>query len=147
MAAGSITRADDRFWFAYGQLYGYYGVLYAAAPISTAIIRERGLAPIWDTMQKQMRGAAEHPALIISNGSEDGWIMPTHLATMGFIPAASRSKLVEMRRSLIDSFDKRHVAIRVFRACFETAKRRAVRFLCGPERAAAERANGLKRRQ
>ena len=24
------TRADDRFWFAYGQLYGYYGILKAA---------------------------------------------------------------------------------------------------------------------
>jgi len=24
------TRADDRFWFAYGQLYGYYGILTAA---------------------------------------------------------------------------------------------------------------------
>ena len=24
------TRADDRFWFAYGQLYGYYGIMTAA---------------------------------------------------------------------------------------------------------------------
>jgi len=34
---------------------------------------------------------------IISNGNESSWIMPSHLATMGFYVLRVRSNLVEMR--------------------------------------------------
>lgn len=91
------TRADDRFWFAYGQLYGYYGVLSAAGADFDAVITQRGLAPIWAESIKQLRSALRIQPLIISNGREDGWIMPTHLATMGFYILRVRSNLVEMR--------------------------------------------------
>ena len=45
---------------------------------------------------RPIRASAIQPA-IISNGREDGWIMPTHLATMGFYILRVRSNLVEMR--------------------------------------------------
>ncbi len=91
------TRADDRFWFAYGQLYGYYGVMAAAGADFDGVITQRGLAPIWAESLKQLRSALRIQPAIISNGREDGWIMPTHLATMGFYILRVRSNLVEMR--------------------------------------------------
>ena len=33
-------RADDRFWFAYGQLYGYYGMLKAAQADFEDVIKQ-----------------------------------------------------------------------------------------------------------
>ena len=91
------TRADDRFWFAYGQLYGYYGILSAAGADFDAVIRARGIEPIWTESIKQLHAALKIQPAIISNGREDGWIMPTHLATMGFYILRVRSNLVEMR--------------------------------------------------
>ena len=91
------TRADDRFWFAYGQLYGYYGILAAAGADFDAVIKARGIEPLWIESIKQLRSALNIQPAIISNGREDGWIMPTHLATMGFYILRVRSNLVEMR--------------------------------------------------
>jgi hypothetical protein len=91
------TRADDRFWFAYGQLYGYYGILTAARADFGPVIRERNLAPLWSEMLKQFRAALNIQPAIISNGREDGWIMPTHLATQGFYILRARSNLIEVR--------------------------------------------------
>ena len=91
------TRADDRFWFAYGQRYGYYGILSAAGADFDAVIKARGIEPLWTESIKQLRSALKIQPAIISNGREDGWIMPTHLATMGFYILRVRSNLVEMR--------------------------------------------------
>lgn len=95
------TRADDRFWFAYGQLYGYYAVLSAAGADFQNVINERNIAPIWVETMRQFQAALRIQPLIISNGREDGWIMPTHLATIGFYILRSRSNLVEIR-SILD---------------------------------------------
>jgi hypothetical protein len=91
------TRADDRFWFTYGQLYGYYGVLSAVRADFDGVIKERNLGPIWNEMLKQFQSALKIQPAIISNGREDGWIMPTHLATMGFYTLRVRSNLLEIR--------------------------------------------------
>ena len=94
------TRADDRYWFAYGQLYGYYAVLSAAGADFSQVIRERNLAPLWAETLSQFRSALRIQPAIISNGREDGWIMPTHLATIGFYILRGRSNLVEVRSVL-----------------------------------------------
>ncbi|CAD7024536.1 hypothetical protein REJC140_00487 [Pseudorhizobium endolithicum] len=94
------TRADDRFWFAYGQLYGYYAILSAAGADFSQVIRERNLGPLWTETLEQFRSALRIQPAIISNGREDGWIMPTHLATMGFYILRVRSNLVEVRSVL-----------------------------------------------
>ena len=39
--------------------------------------------------------------MIVSNGREDGWLMPTHLTTIGFYILRARSNLVEIR-SILD---------------------------------------------
>jgi len=94
------TRADDRFWFAYGQLYGYYAIMSAAGADFNQVIRERNLGSIWNDTLEQFRGALKIRPLIISNGAEDGLIMPSHLATIGFYTLRTRSNLVEIRAIL-----------------------------------------------
>ena len=95
------TRADDRFWFAYGQLYGYYAILSAVRADFDQVLNERNLKPIWVETLKQFQGALKVQPAIISNGREDGWIMPNHLSTMGFYILRVRSNLVEIR-AIID---------------------------------------------
>ena len=94
------TRADDRFWFAYGQLYGYYGVLHAAGADFEDVLTQRAIRPLWEQTEEQFRAALRIQPFIISNGNEAGWIMPTHLATMGFYVLRVRSNLVELRQVL-----------------------------------------------
>jgi len=91
------TRADDRFWFAYGQLYGYYGILKAARADFHDVIAQRGLTQLWDELEEQLRASLNIRPFIISNGAESGWLMPSHLATLGFYVLRVRSNLVEIR--------------------------------------------------
>ena len=91
------TRADDHFWFAYGQLYGYYGILTAARADFKDVIAQRGLTQLWSELEKQLRASLNIQPMIISNGAESGWLMPSHLATMGFYVLRVRSNLVEIR--------------------------------------------------
>jgi hypothetical protein len=90
------VRADDRFWFAYGQMYAYYGILHATASDFSDVINSRGLRPLWDRLESQLRGALNMQPWIISNGGESG-LLASHLATMGFYVLRVRSNLVEMR--------------------------------------------------
>jgi len=94
------TRADDRFWFAYGQLYGYYGILAAARADFEDVVAQRAIGPLWEQTEQQFVSALRIQPFIISNGNEAGWIMPTHLATMGFYVLRVRSNLIEMRSVL-----------------------------------------------
>lgn len=91
------TRADDRFWFAYGQLYGYYALLDATRADFATVIKERNLGSLWDRLEAQFKAALRVQPAIISNGAEDGWIMPTHLATMGFYVLRVRANITEIR--------------------------------------------------
>lgn len=93
-------RADDRFWFAYGQLYAYHGILEGARSDFSGIIRERNLTALWDIMDTQMRDALNMQPWIISNGNESSFIFPSHLATMGFNLLRARSQIVEVRSVL-----------------------------------------------
>ncbi|MCR9135913.1 MAG: DUF2333 family protein [Alphaproteobacteria bacterium] len=95
------TRADNQFWFTYGQLYAYYGILKAAHADFADTIRSRQLEEVWDTMEEQLRATLNLDPVIVSNGREDGWIMPSHLATVGFYLLRVRSNLVEIR-SILD---------------------------------------------
>ncbi|MDF1774591.1 MAG: DUF2333 family protein [Rhizobiaceae bacterium] len=95
------TRADNQFWFTYGQLYAYYGILKAARGDFADVIKSRQVEDVWETMEEQLRTTLELDPVIVSNGKEDGWIMPTHLTTIGFYLLRVRSNLVEIR-SILD---------------------------------------------
>ena len=90
-------RADDRFWFTYGQLYAYYGILIATESDFSDIFDDRRIGSVWNVAREQLRQALDMTPFIISNGNEASWIMPSHLATMGFYLLRVRSNLVEMR--------------------------------------------------
>ena len=94
------VRADDRFWFAYGQLYAYHGFLSAARSDFKDVFRERNLVRIWDRTEEQLASALAIQPFIISNGGEASWIMPSHLATMGFYLLRVRANITEMRDTL-----------------------------------------------
>lgn len=91
------TQADNYFWEAMGQMYAYYGFLSAAHADFEDIIATKALDPIWNRMEGQFRATLDLDPFIISNGREDGWVMPTHLTTLGFKILRVRSNLVEIR--------------------------------------------------
>jgi hypothetical protein len=94
------TRADDRFWFAYGQLYAYYGLMNAAQLDFKQVLDEKHLTPLWDAMDGQLRSALNIKPWIIANGSEGGWLLPNHLTTMGFYILRVRSNLIDIKQVL-----------------------------------------------
>lgn len=93
------TRADDRFWFAYGQLYAYYGLLKGAQADFEDVIKQKNLKNLWDTMDAQFVSALRIQPLLIANSSETG-IFATHLTTMGFYVLRVRSNMVEISNVL-----------------------------------------------
>ena len=94
------VRADNEYWTALGKLYGYYGILRAARSDFSDVVEVRNLGPLWDRMEEQLRAALDLSPLIVSNGDEDGFVMPTHLTTMGFYVLRVRENLVEIRSVL-----------------------------------------------
>ncbi len=90
-------RADDRFWFAYGQLYALNGIMSGLRSDFRDVVAERNLTRTWDELSAQLRSALNIRPLIISNGDESAFIMPSHLATMGFNLLRVRSNITEMR--------------------------------------------------
>jgi hypothetical protein len=61
------------------------------------IITQRGLTQLWAELEEQLRAALNIQPAIVSNGAESGWLMPAHLATLGFYLLRARSNLVEVR--------------------------------------------------
>lgn len=94
------TRADDLFMQAKGQMYAYYGILAGARADFAEIISDREIATIWDNMMDHIAQAIALDPLVISNGAEDGWMMPSHLTALGFYVLRARSNLVEIRSVL-----------------------------------------------
>jgi len=94
------TRADNQFYFAKGQLFALYGILKATRSDFQDVVGTRKLADLWTSMDAQVKSAIELDPMIVSNGTEDGWIMPTHLATIGFYILRVRSNLIEIRSVL-----------------------------------------------
>lgn len=93
-------RADDQFMFAKGQLYAYWGILTGTRADFAEIVESRELTAIWDNLEDHLRRAVALDPLVISNGSEDGFLFPSHLETLGFYALRARSNLVEIRTVL-----------------------------------------------
>ncbi len=91
------TQADNYFWDAMGQMYAYYGFVSAAHADFEDIIKTKALDAVWNRMETEMRQTLDLDPWVISNGKEDGWVMPTHLTTLGFKILRVRSNLVEVR--------------------------------------------------
>ncbi len=93
---GIDRRADDRFWFTYGQLYAYYGVLTAMRSDFRKVFEQRNLNKLWIRVDEQLQDALNVRPLVIMNGSASG-IFKSHLESIGFDLLRVRTNLVEMR--------------------------------------------------
>lgn len=90
-------RADDTFMFALGQMYAYHGLLQAARLDFADVVDKRDLGPIWDLLERHVAEAAALSPTIVSNGREDGMMMPDHLAVMAQNILRARANMTELR--------------------------------------------------
>lgn len=93
---GFDSRADDRFWFTYGQLYAYYGILSAARSDFRDVVVQRQLGSVWNRIDEQLQDALTTRPPFIANGSNSS-LIKSHLESIGFDLLRVRSNLVEMR--------------------------------------------------
>jgi hypothetical protein len=93
---GVDRRADDRFWFTYGQLYAYHGILSAAQSDFRDVSTQRNLTSLWGRVDSQLRDALNVRPPIVVNGSGSS-LVKSHLESIGFYLLRVRSNLVEIR--------------------------------------------------
>ena len=90
-------RADNLFMFASGQMYAYHGILQGARADFAPIVESRDLEDVWNRMEQHVAAAAVLSPLIISNGREDGFLMPAHLSTLAQNILRARANMTELR--------------------------------------------------
>ncbi|TQV80974.1 DUF2333 family protein [Denitrobaculum tricleocarpae] len=93
--------ADDVFYATKGRLYGYYMILRELGIDYQDTINEKRVGVVWQKMLDNLRTAAEMDPLIISNGYNDGLLMPSHLAVQGFYLLRARTQLKEVANILL----------------------------------------------
>ena len=90
-------RADNFFHEARGKMYAYHGLMQAARIDFADVIEKRDLADVWDRMEAHVAEAANLSPWIVSNGREDGFLMPDHLSVMGENILRARANMTELR--------------------------------------------------
>lgn len=95
-AFGFDRRADDRFWFAYGQLYAYHGILTGMRSDFRGVFEQRNLNNLWDRVDGQLKDVLRTQPFVVANGSASS-LIKSHLESIGFDLLRVRSNLVEMR--------------------------------------------------
>lgn len=95
-AFGFDRRADDRFWFTYGQLYAYHGILTAMRSDFRNVFAQRNLDALWDRVDSQLQSVLDTQPFIVANGSASS-LIKSHMESIGFDLLRVRSNLVEIR--------------------------------------------------
>lgn len=90
-------KADGMFWGALGESYAYHGLLRAAREDFVEAVAAQRLGELWDQTESHMAEAILLWPLIVSNGREDGLLMPAHLAAQAQRILRARANIVEMR--------------------------------------------------
>ncbi|MEM6382042.1 MAG: DUF2333 family protein [Pseudomonadota bacterium] len=90
-------RADNLFMEAKGQMFAYHGLLQAAREDFSDVVAQRNLDSVWDRMEQHIAEAAALNPLIVSNGREDGVLMPDHLSIMSENILRARTNMSEIR--------------------------------------------------
>ena len=90
-------RADNLFMEASGQMFAYHGLLQAARVDFADVIAQRNIGSVWDRMEQHVAEAAALEPLIISNGRDDGFLMPDHLSIMSENILRARTNMSEIR--------------------------------------------------
>jgi len=92
--------ADETFYDVKGRLYAYYLILREIGIDFEEVIGGKQLSGIYDRMLSNLRRAAQMHPLIISNGAQDGFLMPSHLSALGFYLLRARVQLREVTDTL-----------------------------------------------
>ena len=90
-------RADNLFMQASGTMYAYHGLLQAARIDFAGVIENRSLGNVWDRMERNIAEASALSPLIVSNGRQDGVLMPDHLSIMSETMLRARTNMSEIR--------------------------------------------------
>ncbi|MEC9346675.1 MAG: DUF2333 family protein [Pseudomonadota bacterium] len=94
-------KVDDEFYRIKGQSYAYYLILRDLGRDFDNVLAERNLALPWTEMLAVLRQTAGLDPLVVLNGSPDGLIFPSHLASQGFYLMRARTKLREISNILL----------------------------------------------
>jgi len=92
--------ADEVFYNVKGRLYAYYLLLRDVGVDFESVIAQKQLTGIYDQMLTNLRRAAQMHPLIVSNGAQDGFIMPSHLSALGFYLLRARVQIREVTDTL-----------------------------------------------
>ena len=90
-------RADNLFREASGLAYAYHGLLQGLREDFARVIDTRDVGDVWDRLEIHMASAAALSPLMVSNGAEDGMLVPDHLAVMTERLLRARANLSEIR--------------------------------------------------
>ncbi|MEO1746392.1 MAG: DUF2333 family protein [Pseudomonadota bacterium] len=93
---GFDRRADDRFWFTYGQLFGYYMVLTAARSDFQNVINQRNLDDLWRRLDDNFQDALALDPFFVANANASS-LIKSHLESIGFALLRMRTNLTEIR--------------------------------------------------
>jgi hypothetical protein len=93
---GFDRRADDRYWFTYGQLYAYHGILTALRSDFRNVFEQRNLDALWNRIDAQLTDVLSTQPFMVANGSASS-IIKSHMEAIGFDLLRVRANLVEIR--------------------------------------------------
>ncbi|WP_416897033.1 MAG: DUF2333 family protein [Minwuia sp.] len=94
-------QVDDEFYRIKGKSYAYYLMLRDLGLDFEGVLAEKNMTRTWNEMLSVMRTLAGMDPLVVLNGSPDGLIFPSHLATQGFYLLRARTKLKEISNILL----------------------------------------------
>lgn len=98
---GIDREGDNIFYTNKGQLYAYYMVLRELGVDFQAVIEQKDITKLYAEMLETLRDAAELQPWIVINGSPDGLVFPSHLASQGFYLLRARTKMREITNVLL----------------------------------------------
>lgn len=90
-------KADGMFWEALGEAYAYHGLLQAAREDMSEAVSNFRLNEIWDQTESHIAESISLWPTLVSNGAEDGLLMPAHLTSLAHRILRARANMVEMR--------------------------------------------------
>jgi hypothetical protein len=94
------VQADDLFYAAKGRLYAYSLLLRELHADAAPVINSRELGPAWAHMVETFRAAARLDPLVVTNGAPDAALLPSHLASQGFLLERARAEAAQMADAL-----------------------------------------------
>ncbi len=94
-------QADDVFYANKGRLYAYFLVMRALQEDFASVIAEKGVGNAWRQTMLSLEEAATLQPWVITNGSPDSQLRPSHLAAQGFYLLRARTQLKEISNILL----------------------------------------------